>query len=68
MDLFSKVNGGQVVIFSRIKHLVVVRKTWGYQFRHPSFYDALHGLGVLQLITDGYAIARADELWQIGVQ
>ena len=62
MDLFSKVNGGQVIVFSRIKHLVVVRKSWCYQFRHPSFHDALYGLGVLQLITDGNPVARAHKL------
>ena len=67
MAIFSKMNGGQVIVFTRIEYLVVVGEAWSNQFCHPSFYNSFNAFRVLKLITDGYTVASADQLWEIGI-
>ena len=68
MNLFAKVNGGEVIIFTCIEYLVVVGEAWGYQLCHSSFYNSFDGLGVLELIADRYPVASTYQLRKIGVQ
>ncbi|MEY3565859.1 MAG: hypothetical protein RJA23_2029 [Bacteroidota bacterium] len=68
MLLFSKMDGGQVIVFPGVQHLIIVGKARSNQFSNPSFYNALYGLWVLQLIAYGYSIARTNQFRKIGIQ
>ena len=61
-------HGRQEVVFLVVEHVVAHGNARCHQLGDASFHEFLRQLRVFQLVADGHASARPDELRQIGVE
>ena len=64
----AEVYGSQEVVLAVVQHVVVDADTGRHQLRNAALHQLLGQLGVFQLVADGHALARTDELGQVRVE
>ena len=63
-----EVHRGQEVVLLVVQHVVAHGHARRHQFGNAALHEFLGQLRVFQLVADGHALARPDQLGQIGIQ